>query len=445
MIYRAFAVLVSATLSTSCEQDIAFASIALTVREPQQQERFGSEALTGLQWTIDKEFRSSVSFAAGATVQTLDIDLGQTAHDVDVIAFVGNKDKAEAVGRASPFTLPPIDEASRAPAPALKAGVFLAQPSVPELLVSNTPAARSGTAACDSAAGKVLVVGGADNAYLLGGSLTVTDIVRDYDTRGFTVACDLRDGDDSAIAARGVCNRDNVGTYDVTVGLDSGNASNVTEVGELCDGFVRAVGDVVWIAGARFVALHDAATGALIARTNLSLSQTVRHALIDDVTLLVQGETDNGALATVAVRRSGDQLEEPVPLPLDRFFAADASGPSILFADGAVRVAVFDVVSGAVIFTSERASQLTIDAVRIVVISANDEDPAKERIVGLAADGTLQIEGEQAISTRRESMAVTFGDALLLFGGAEGHDVLVAPLSDFELKTLTTPPSDGAY
>ena len=50
-----------ASIGASCVDDISFASVALSVREPQDQERFGSPALTGLQWTIDKKFRASVA------------------------------------------------------------------------------------------------------------------------------------------------------------------------------------------------------------------------------------------------------------------------------------------------------------------------------------------------------------------------------------------------
>lgn len=451
MIARVVATLVVGLVvsAAACVDDVSFASVELTVREPQDQERFGSPALTGLQWTIDKKFRASVSFDPSSPAQTLDINLGQTARDLDVLVFVGDKDNPQAIGRARPLTIPALDQRSLEPAPPQEAEVFLAQPYVPELLVANTPDVRIGTAACDSSAGKALVVGGADNAYVLGGGLTVTEIVRDYNTIGRTVACDITDEDNSAVAVRGECSGEGAGDYELTIGLGSGNDTVVpTQEGELCNPFVRVAGDVIWVAGASFVTLHERTTGIRIDRAALPLTSPVRHALVDDGTLIVQGRLATGSQATFIVRRIGAAIQDGVPVALDRFLAADPSGPSMFFADGSVRVPVIgadDQGAAVVLFTSERAAGLTIDPVHIVVISANDENPRRQRVVGLDATGLLQIEGEAEIATGRESMAVTFGGALLLFGGAQGHDVLVAPLSAFERAALPPPPEDGAY
>jgi hypothetical protein len=413
-------------LATSCSEPVRF-TIDLLVREPDGQRRLSSD-ITSLQWTLDDAERASVAFQQGIAVESPAIALGQAPHVVDVLLFVGQKTAPLAVGRADRFTVPSSSE--EAPS------VFFAAPATPELLVDNVPAAREGTAACDNAAGRVLVVGGANNAYQFNvGELTITDVINDFDTVGQSVACDITDeSNERLIAMRGVCDGDGQGTYELVIGL--GDDAPTAHDGEACDPFVRVADDVVWVAGSTFIHLYDLVTGEFLAVALLDPGlKNVRHALTNDGTLIAQGLLD-GARASFAVRRSGDLLGQATAIDVDEFRAADPNGESVYFANGEIRV---PIISGNdVTYQRTRIVDLDIDPVGIVVINGDDNDRANDRIVAIDADGDVQIEGEAAsISTRaRESLALTFGDAVLLFGGEQGHDVLVAPLLPSEIAPL---------
>lgn len=417
----AIALVALSALGGACGPE-AFATVTLQVREPAGLNR-RAEKTNNIVFQLEEDAGEprAVSFEPDAPFPTKPIVLGQEERVLIAGLSVGNRLAPDALGFANPVTIPAI--ASPPKQVDIKAPLILAAPNTVELLDDQRPTARNAPAVCmDGATGKGWFIGGfqqggasLENGY----AFSATDLLSKEtvltDLEPGQMACDA-DPFGRFVLVESRCSEDGVTgpAGRLSVGTDGRDQEEVLQSAG-CSPSVSVVGNSVWVATDRFIAVH--ALDTLAPRANAADINATGPmvALAEDKALIVgTPDTASGTLLVTLdaflVLRAGPRLDDVIAFA--RFegtiFALTSTGlvgevtEAAGFTDGRVVAGPDDGVPRALTILPDGRAVVLTDAVVVVEGSA----PAPHG-------------GRQGLGT-------TVGGAVVLVGGPDaGTDVLV--------------------